>query len=199
MRYLILAVLFLAGCASLDLGAIVSEKNKVSFNKYGPEEHLPPEIRNALKLELKQNYYDTIGPSPSYDRFIDGLFADESSLEYLSDTEIEELQKVIQQEVQIAQLRYENKRLRRQRAVAAIGQGLEDFGRGYQGGSSSYHGSAQSFRDMTSETRQRQILNEQRRQHQQLQFQRQQQQLQQQMRQQQQPHRPFGWRYRHLE
>jgi len=206
MRYLILAVLFLAGCATVDPAVILNEKNQLTFNKYRAQEPLTTEGRNHFKFELKQNYYDTIGPSRAYQQFINGVFADSSSPKFLSDIEIQKHQKVIQQEIYLAQLRYENKRLRRQRAgmaIGTIGRALEDFGRGYQSGSPSYYGSSQEFRDITSETRQRQMLNEQRRHHQQQQMQQQQQQFQQQMRRnqqqqqqlQQQMNRKFGRGY----
>ena len=204
MRYLILAVLFLAGCATVDPAVILNEKNQLTFNKYRAQEPLTTEGRNNFKFELKKNYYDTISPSRAYQRFINGVFADSSSPKFLSDIEIQKHQKVIQQEIYIAQLRYENKRLRRQRTGMAIARGLEDFGRGYQSGAPSYHGSAQEFRDMVASSERDQILNEQRQHHQQQRFQHQQQQNQQreQRRQQQflngpfSPSRPFGWRFK---
>jgi len=48
------------------------------------------------------------------------------------DAEIDELQKVIEQEMALAELKYENKRLQRQRAalaLSALGQGLQNAGR----------------------------------------------------------------------
>jgi len=73
MRYLILAVLILTGCATVDPLLTRLEKDQIVYNKYLA---LPLSLENlnAFKEELKQNFQEAIGPSVAYDKALDLTF-----------------------------------------------------------------------------------------------------------------------------
>ena len=196
MRYLLLAVLTFAGCAPVNPITTFDENNQIAFSRYQAQPVKTAEVQNNFKQELKQNYHEAIGPSPSFDRFIEAtskrsmwktLLEDETLLNWVLltqvaktpeqkkkvdemdpkeralyanglkgtgfpeakkalvtlvrqlieklDAEIDELQKVIDQEMRLAELKYENKRLRQQRAALALsvmGQSLQNAGQAMQ-------------------------------------------------------------------
>lgn len=221
MRYLLLAVLTFAGCAPISPTLTWVEKQQITLNKYKSQGVKTLQDLDNLKRDLKRDYHDTIGPSTSFDRYLEARFErsiledgleDESMIDRLIaslfiervkdpetkkklsewspktvvsfanlmkpgirekfvaileqqleelEAELAELLKVVEQEILLASLKYENKRLRQQRAALALsvmGQSLQNAGQTLQQSEQSQAFQDQQFYQLQMLNKQNEIL-----------------------------------------